>query len=577
MSFIRHWLSKASSKAPLRAVLIVPFVLQIVTAVGLTGYLSLRNGQVAVNEVADQLRQEIANRIEEKLRNYLNLPHEVNQLNVDLIQQGILDISELSQLEELLTSQIKQYDRLTGIAVTTAAPDYVEVVTFDHKSFTVNVWNKAGIGLLQWTIDNQGNRSNIKTIPDYDHRTREWYQDTLRLNQPNWSKPFARITPLGIIISANQPIYDSQGKAIGVIGSDLSLLEIRDFLNSLEIGKTGETFIVERDGSLIAGSTHELPFRSLESGNAERLMAVESKDPLISATAQYVINQYGSFETLKKAKLEFTTTDGERQFLQVMPFQDERGIDWLVVVVIPEADFMEQIQANRRITILLCLIALGMAIAIGVLTSRWITKPILAMSQAAEALASGDWDRSISVQRSDELGVLARAFNHMQQQLKQSHEQLAEYSRGLEQKNEQLETLEAELRRQLNLFLHAVSHDLRNPVIGTSMVLNSLSTQSGDDLKLPRKILERMIEGNQRQLDLINSLIDTHAAEMWGIVLHTKPSSLSEVVDDAIVDLQPILERDHTTLNNHVSADLPLIKGDPLQLVRVYQNLIANA
>ncbi|GAB4371920.1 MAG: hypothetical protein Kow00121_13810 [Elainellaceae cyanobacterium] len=576
MSPIRHFLTKISGSVPLRAVLIVPFVAQVVAAVGLTGYLSLRNGQIAVNQVADELRQEITNRINERLRNYLDLPYQVNRFNVAAIEEGIVDISDLSQLQGYLLRQIQQFDQLTSIAITTEEPDYIEIVTLDHQSFTFNVWNRADAGLWQWTIDEQGKRSETQTIPTYDHRQRDWYKTTMRLNQPNWSGPFAAITPERLLLSANQPIHNNQGQVIGVVGSDLSLLEVRDFLNSLKIGKTGETFIVERDGSLIAASTDELPFRSLGSGEAERLMASDSTDPLIRATAQYLVDEFGGFENLGQARLDFTA-NGQHQFLQVTPFRDDRGIDWMVVVVIPEADFMEQIQANTRLTILLCAIALAVAIVVGILTARWITRPILKLSHAAEALAEGDWNQSVNIQRSGELGVLSHAFSHMREQLQQSHRQLEEYSQGLEQKNQQLETLEAELRKQLNLFLHAVSHDLRNPVIGTSMVLEGLSQQSGDELKLPRKVLTRMIEGNQRQLTLINSLIDTHAAETWGIVLHAQPLQLSELVKAAIADLLPILEKDQATLTNSISTELPAVQGDPLQLVRVYQNLVANA
>jgi signal transduction histidine kinase len=577
MSSLHPLIAKVSRRVPLRAVLIVPFVLQIVTAVGLTGYLSLRNGQMAVNQVADDLRREIASRIEERLRSYLALPHQINQLNADAIEQGIVDVSDLSQLDDYLAQQIKQLDQLTAITIATDAPDYVEAVTFDHESVTINVWNRADGGILQWTIDPQGNQSEITATPTYDHRLRPWYRDTLAKNRPSWTEPFATITPQRLIISANQPIRDAQGRAIGVTGSDLSLLEIRDFLNSLRIGKTGETFIVERDGNLIASSTNELPFRSVAADEAERLMAVNSSDPLIRATAQYLMNEFGSFDNLDTAGLQFTTTEGDRQFLQVMPYEDDRGIDWLVVVVIPEADFMEQIHANTRLTILLCGIALGLAILGGIITARWIARPIMQLSQAAEGMAEGDWDRKITVQRSGELGVLAHAFDNMRDELKQSHQQLEEYSRGLEQKNEQLQTLEGELRKQLNLFLHAVSHDLRNPVIGTSIVLNGLGNQPGDELKLPRKVLERMIEGNQRQLELINSLIDSHAAETWGIVIHPQSIQLHDLVDGALADLQPILEKDNATLTNQIPSNLPPIEGDPLQLVRVYQNLVANA
>jgi two-component system sensor histidine kinase/response regulator len=147
----------------------------------------------------------------------------------------------------------------------------------------------------------------------------------------------------------------------------------------------------------------------------------------------------------------------------------------------------------------------------------------------------------------------------------------------LQTANEQLRTLEINLRQQLNVFLHAVSHDLRNPVTGTALVLKNLMSQPEETLSIPRTILERMAESNQRQLNLIDSLIETHAAEVWGISLHCEPIAISSVVEAAIADLQPLLDQEHTQLVNQVATTLPAIRGDALQLLRVYQNLIANA
>lgn len=147
----------------------------------------------------------------------------------------------------------------------------------------------------------------------------------------------------------------------------------------------------------------------------------------------------------------------------------------------------------------------------------------------------------------------------------------------LQTANEQLRTLEAQLRQQLNVFLHAVSHDLRNPVIGTSMVLKNLAQHPEEPIQISRQIVERMVESNARQLELINSLIDTHSAEVWGITLHRQPLRLSTLVTSAIADLQPMLERDRVTVHNEIDPDLPVIQADPLQLARVYQNLVANA
>ncbi|MEW6498279.1 MAG: HAMP domain-containing sensor histidine kinase, partial [Cyanobacteriota bacterium] len=125
--------------------------------------------------------------------------------------------------------------------------------------------------------------------------------------------------------------------------------------------------------------------------------------------------------------------------------------------------------------------------------------------------------------------------------------------------------------------LHAVSHDLRNPVLGTLMVLKNLLQQSGEKIQISRSILQRIADSSDRQLELINSLIDTHAAEIRGVVLHCQPLQLSPLVEAAIADLQPILTKEQTTLTNLIPPDIPLVNADPLQLSRVYQNLIANA
>jgi hypothetical protein len=73
--------SQHQIKIPLRHVLVASFVLQIVAAVGIVGYLSFRNGERAVQELAQKLIAETGKRVEEKLTSFLEPTHWVNQLN----------------------------------------------------------------------------------------------------------------------------------------------------------------------------------------------------------------------------------------------------------------------------------------------------------------------------------------------------------------------------------------------------------------------------------------------------------------------------------------------------------------
>ncbi|MEH2216051.1 MAG: ATP-binding protein [Nostoc sp.] len=147
------------------------------------------------------------------------------------------------------------------------------------------------------------------------------------------------------------------------------------------------------------------------------------------------------------------------------------------------------------------------------------------------------------------------------------------YYEGLIEDITQRKQTEAELR----VFFHAVSHDLRNPVLGTLMVLRNLLARPEENISISRSILERMIQSSDRQLNLINSLMEAHLGEIQGVVLQRQPVQLLTVVEAAIADLEPLLEQNQAQLTNLVSADLPLVYADPTQLWRVFSNLIVNA
>ena len=131
--------------------------------------------------------------------------------------------------------------------------------------------------------------------------------------------------------------------------------------------------------------------------------------------------------------------------------------------------------------------------------------------------------------------------------------------------------------KALWVFLHAVSHDLRNPVTGMSMVIQNLLEDSGEQITLSRGVLERMAQSNARQLSLIESLLESHANEIQGLTLKCASTNPSEILQGAIYDLDPILKKNHATLINQIGTDLPNANVDAMQVGRVFQNLIANA
>lgn len=130
----------------------------------------------------------------------------------------------------------------------------------------------------------------------------------------------------------------------------------------------------------------------------------------------------------------------------------------------------------------------------------------------------------------------------------------------------------------LEIYLHAVSHDLRNPVIGMSMILNNLIKNSqGETKEVSRKILQQMASSCDRQLTLIDSLVETRQNDLWGVSLELKPLSLYEIGQQIGQEWELRLKENQATLINNFSPDLPLVNADAHHLWRVFENLLANA
>jgi PAS domain S-box-containing protein len=134
-----------------------------------------------------------------------------------------------------------------------------------------------------------------------------------------------------------------------------------------------------------------------------------------------------------------------------------------------------------------------------------------------------------------------------------------------------------ELSQTKDDFLNAVSHDLRTPIMGMMMVLKNLQHKPGDTVVLKRSILERMVQSSDRQLSMINSLLEAHSSETWGINLHCEQLNLGSLVRVIIDDMEPLLLENQATLLNQVSAAFPLVTADPTMLRRVFENLLTNA
>ena len=418
-----------SYKIPLKWVLIIPFVLQILGAVALVGYLSYRSGKQAVSHLANHLLNEISARVSDRLDNYLETPQMLIEQNKRALEAGEINWNDFNTLEAHFFRNIQQFDSITLLSfgntqgeVIGVGRDRLGVVT-DPGSITI--WEAAGNAPRVrrfYRIDDQGNRLEVThTTPNFDVTQTRWYQAAITQEKPQWTPIFGDISVPVALISAVRPVYQ-QGELKGVLHSDILLSDINLFLSSLNLASSGQIFIIEPTGDLVATSTKEKPFVENSEGNPLiRLEAVNSQNPLTRAIAKKIQEQWGDFKQIQSNQALELMINQERQYIKITPYQDQFGLNWLIVTVIPASEFMAQINTNVAHTLILCGITLLSTTAMGMLTAYWIIKPIRRLNQANEALLAGTWQDTLPQESHiAELSSLTNAFNQTASQLQQS-------------------------------------------------------------------------------------------------------------------------------------------------------------
>ncbi|MBV6624845.1 MAG: response regulator [Rivularia sp. (in: Bacteria)] len=559
-------LGKSVNRLPLRTVLIVPFVLQIFGTVGLVGYLSFKNSQEAVHEVVSELRNEISNRIELHLHDYLESPHLINANNQQGLRIGMLSLKQPDIIARQFWQQKQVFNNVNVIYLGNENGGYVGVDATNKITTTKNF--QAG-QLLIYNTEGRGRPFGIPELgnPNYDARLRPWYTKIKTRKRPTWSDIYTYSDGSDIAIAAARPLYNN-GEFAGVLAADLSLKQISDFLRDVKVGKTGKTFIIERNGKIVGSSTGEKIYFK-KANKIERLSASDSNSTLVSKSAEFLQKEFGNLSNIKKTQqLEFDIK-GERHFLQATPFKDDYGLDWLIVVAVPEADFMAHINESQRNTILLCLLALIITIIVGIITARRISRPIARLNKAAKDITEGNWEGTETVKgsRISEVGELANSFNTMAHQLHESFE-------TLEEKNNELERLD----KLKDEFLANTSHELRTPLNGMIGLAESMiDGATGEISPLQQKNLVMIANSGHRLLELVNDILDFAKLKNQNIELQQKAVGIYSLVDVVLSFSQSLVGGKDVKLVNSIPNNLPLAYADEQRLEQILFNIIGNS
>lgn len=190
-----------------------------------------------------------------------------------------------------------------------------------------------------------------------------------------------------------------------------------------------------------------------------------------------------------------------------------------------------------------------LALILGVLLTRTLTKPLRELTTATQAMAKGELEQQVPVRTQDELGQLAASFNQMSQDLAKSNR----------------------LRRQMTA---DIAHDLRSPL---AVIVGYLESLRDGILKPEPAMFEVMYAEATHLEQLVEDLRTLSLADAGELPLNRQTIATSDLLERAVKAYHHQAEQQSIGLYLQTRSTLPLLVIDSERMMRVLGNLISNA
>ncbi|MEO0707771.1 MAG: sensor histidine kinase [Cyanobacteria bacterium J06649_5] len=370
-------------------------------------------------------------------------------------------------------------------------------------------------------------------------------------------------------ITLATPVLDADNQRIAVLSVTLDLQEIDDLIREKTgLGETGQTYLIgrlERKNTFIASAAAE-GNAAAEAPSAEGVSSVG----IDSATK-------GEDGSGLYANYEGTPVLGIYRWLE--------SENLALLAEIDQSEAFSPARALARNIALIGLASTGLLLAGVYLVSRRITRPVLAITDGALQIEQGNLDHTIPIEGDDEIGVLAKTFNQMAQQVRDSFTTLETTNQGLEMRVQE-RTADLEKAKEAaeaatyakSDFLANMSHELRTPlnsIIGYSEMLEEDAEMSGQSAFVPD--LVKIQNSSRHLLNLINAVLDLSKVEAGRMELQVAPIDLLQLLNEVMTTLQPAAESKGNTLILDRHAAPQQMDADGNKLRQCLLNLLSNA
>ncbi|MBS5521643.1 MAG: sensor histidine kinase [Clostridiales bacterium] len=271
-----------------------------------------------------------------------------------------------------------------------------------------------------------------------------------------------------------------------------------------------------------------------------------------------------AFGSLVKKDGDILTTSIEISFADSTEF-------YTLSITAPVSAGRELIAAFVKLLPLLLLLILLISSLGAFFCSRVLARPVLEISRVSKRMANLDMTWECSVNRTDELGVLANSLNFMAKRLDAAMKELEHANQKLREDMEHI----TELARQRRDFFAAASHELKTPITILKGQIESMILGIGK-YKDTEGVLPETLKEVENMERLVKEILTISKIEMYGLVGKTEAVSLTDVLIKVTETLSPLTKERQTTVHLQTAENVTVF-GNASLLEKAIHNILSNA
>lgn len=364
-------------------------------AVLIVVFSSYVSSERALLDHARDLLRDVGNNTIEHSKSFLMPAHGAAVLAARLAQNDVVASDDPALLEQLLFQQLQIATQFSGLyygardgsfvyvmRAKGPAPFRTKIITFrDGQRHTELIWRDDSYNVVL--------RESDPSDP-YDPRTRPWYIRASAERATIWTDPYIFFSSQQPGITLAAPVLDAWGGVRGVMGVDIEISNISEFLSHLKIGETGKALIIHDNGDVIAHPTPSLIKTENDDGTLRFVKIGEFGDPIARAAFGPLFAS-GKVAAITKPVMGSLTYDKRTYVAVVMPKINDQ-LPWTIAVYAPEDDFTNVIRQNRTTNIWIAAAVAAITALIGLGLADYIHRPVRDFAARSAQLSQGALD-----------------------------------------------------------------------------------------------------------------------------------------------------------------------------------------